>query len=411
MQNGPASQNITSQNEKIWNRAFTSVFIANCMLYMGEQMVQTLITSYAKSLGATEVVIGMVGSAFALTAIIFKVISAPAIDTFNKKYILAGAMLVIFISTLGYSFAKTVPVVFAFRLLQGVGKAFTATCCLAMATDALPASKLGQGLGIFSLAQAIFQAIAPTVGKFIQSAVSFQATFLTAAVCLLIGAFCALNIKNEFVQTKKFKISLDSMFAKDAVIPAAALFTLSLCFSLINSFLFIYAGEKLAPEQYTYIGFYFTIYAGTLLFTRPMVGKLSDKYGTVRVVIPAMLAFALSFYLLSAAKSIWGFFLAAFVSAFGYGACQPALNALSMRMVPKDKRGAASCTNYIGTDLGQLIGPTLGGFVVSRVGYSSMWSVMTISMYCGVAIILLFRNRITSFDLSFKKKAVENAQG
>ena len=409
MQTESSLKAVTQNQERIWNRAFTSVFIANCMLYMGEQMVQTLITSYAKSLGATEIVIGMVGSAFALTAIIFKVISAPAIDTFNKKYILAGAMLIIFISTLGYSFATSVPVVFAFRLLQGVGKAFTATCCLAMATDALPPAKLGQGIGIFSLAQAIFQAIAPTIGKSIQSAVSFRATFLTAAACLPIGIICALNIKNDFVRTKKFKISLDSMFARDAMIPAAALFTLSLCFSLINSFLFIYAGEKLAPEQYTYIGFYFTIYAGTLLFTRPMVGKLSDKYGTVKVVIPAMFAFAVSFYLLSAARTIWMFFLAAFISAFGYGACQPALNALSMRMVPNDKRGAASCTNYIGTDLGQLLGPTLGGFIVSIVGYSAMWSVMTVSMYCGVLIIILCRNRITAFDKAFKSKTTGNA--
>lgn len=392
-------------SERIWNVAFTSVFIANCMLYLGEQMVQTLVTSYAKSLGAQEVIIGMVGSAFALTAIIFKVISAPAIDTYNKKYILCGAMLVIFTSCLGYSFAKSVPVVFGFRLLQGAGKAFTATCCLAMATDALPPSKLGQGLGVFSLAQAICQAIAPTIGKFVQSHFGFQMTFLLAAVCLLIGAICALNIRNDFARTKKFKISLDSMFAKDAVIPAAALFSLSLCFSLINSFLFIYAGEKLDETQYAYIGFYFTIYAGTLLFTRPMVGKLSDKHGTVKVVIPAMLAFALSFYLLSAANNIWVFFLAAFVSAFGYGACQPALNALGMRMVGKDRRGAASCTNYIGTDLGQLLGPTLGGFVVSLVGYSAMWSVMTLSMYCGVAIMLVFRKRITAFDKAYSQKA------
>lgn len=390
--------------DKIWNVAFTSVFIANCMLYMGEQMVQTLVTSYAKSLGAGEVIIGIVGSAFALTAILFKVLSAPAIDTYNKKYILAAAMLVIFISCLGYSFASSVKVVFAFRLLQGAGKAFTATCCLAMATDALPPSKLGQGIGIFSLAQAICQAIAPTIGKFVQSSFGFRATFLLSAACLLCGAVCALNIRNDFVQTKKFRISLDSMFAKDALIPAAALFTLSLCFSLINSFMFIYSAEKLDPGQYAYIGFYFTIYAGTLLFTRPMVGRLSDKYGTVKVVIPAMLAFALSFYLLSAASSIWMFFLAAFVSAFGYGACQPALNALSMRMVPKDRRGAASCTNYIGTDLGQLIGPTLGGFIVSLVGYSRMWSVMTLSMYCGVVIMLVFRRRITSFDMSYRNK-------
>lgn len=390
---------IQKKTEQIWNVTFTCIFMANCLLYLGEQMVQPLITSYAKSLGATEVIVGMVASAFAFTSILFKIISAPAIDTFNKKYVLFGAMLVLFAADMGYSMASTVPVVFAFRLLQGVGKAFTATCCLAMATDALPASRLGQGIGIFSLAQAICQATAPTIGKFIQGLWGFRVTFLLAAFFMMAGAVCALNVRTEHVKTKKFQLSLDSLIAREAAIPAVVLFTLSLCFSLINSFLFIYANEQLSAEQYSYIGLYFTIYAGTLLFTRPMIGKMTDKYGTVKVVIPAMLAFAVSFYILSASVNIWMFLLAGFVSAFGYGACQPALNALCMRMVPKERRGAGSCTNYIGIDMGQLLGPTLGGFVISLVGYSKMWALMTISMYCGVLIVIIYRKKIDSYNV------------
>lgn len=392
------------KTDKIWNAAFTLIFITNCLLYLGEQMVQPLITSYAKSLGATEVIVGMVASAFAITSIIFKIISAPAIDAFNKKYILFGSMMIIFFADLGYSFSSTVPAVFAFRLLQGTGKAFTATCALAMATDALPQAKLGQGIGIFSLAQAICQAIGPTVGKFTEGLFGFRVTFLLAAFFMVTGAVCSLNIKNVYVKTQKFKLSLNSLLAKEAVIPAAALFTLSLCFSLINSFLFIYASERFPEKQYTYIGFYFTIYAGTLLFTRPTIGKLTDKYGTVKVVIPSMLAFALSFYILSAATNIWMFLFAGFVSAFGYGASQPALNALCMRMVPKERRGAGSCTNYIGIDMGQLLGPTLGGFVISLVGYSKMWSLMTLSMYCGVLIIVVFRKKIDSYNVKQEKR-------
>ena len=399
MHNTTASEEPT----RIWNRIFTCVFITNCLLYLGEQMVQPLITSYARSLGATDVIVGMVGSAFAITAILFKILSAPTIDTFNKKYVLAGAMFVIFIAYLGYSFSSTVPVVYSFRLLQGAGKAFTATCALAMATDALPRDRLGQGIGVFSLAQAMCQAIAPTIGKFIQGKYGFRFTFLTAAVFMITGAVFALNIKNSFVRTKKFRISPDSMFAKEALLPAVILFFLSTCYSLINSFLFIYAGEKLTGAENTYIGFFFTIYAGTLLITRPVIGRLSDKYGTVKVVIPAMAAFACAFYLLSSASNIFMFFLAAFISAFGYGAAQPVLNALCMRIVPKDRRGAGSCTNYIGTDMGQLVGPTIGGFVISVVGYSRMWAVMTAFMWCGVITVLLFRRKINSYDKAQKE--------
>ncbi|MCD7807116.1 MAG: MFS transporter, partial [Lachnospiraceae bacterium] len=201
--NKKTDQTVAVEPTTIWNRTFISVFIANALLYFGEQMIQTLITSYAKYLGAVEVTIGLVASAFALTSIIFKVISAPAIDTYNRKYILFGAMVVIGISALGYAFSTNVTTVFGFRLLQGAGKAFTATCCLALATDALPKDKLAQGIGFFSLAQAICQALGPTIGKFIEGAFGFRVTFLVSATCLFVGAFCALNIKNSFVRTKK----------------------------------------------------------------------------------------------------------------------------------------------------------------------------------------------------------------
>ena len=94
--------------EKIWNRAFVSVFIANVAMFLSEQMIQALIAPYAEHLGATDVVMGVVASAFAITALLLKVVSAPAIDAFNKKYILFFSMLVLGVSSLGFGLSSTV---------------------------------------------------------------------------------------------------------------------------------------------------------------------------------------------------------------------------------------------------------------------------------------------------------------
>ena len=121
---------------------------------------------------------------------------------------------------------------------------------------------------------------------------------------------------------------------------------------------------------------------------------MSDRYGTVKVLIPAMCCFAIAFILIGSANSLSILLIAAFVSAFGYGACQPAVQTLCMKSVPKEKRGAGSTTNYIGQDAGNLVGPVVAGFVVEKLGYHTMWFVMIIPVFVAMMIVLLNRKTI-----------------
>lgn len=382
----------TEPQDKIWNKSFTSIFIANMLMFMGQQMMNTLVAKYANTLGAAPVMIGVVTSSFAYTALIFKIFSAPAIDTFNKKYILVGAMTVMAMSYAGYSISTTIPVLMVSRLLQGAGQAFSATCCLALATDALPQSKLGMGISIFSLAQVICQSIGPSIGLFLARSIGYHYTFVIGSCTMLVAAIFAFNIKNNYIKTgKKYQIRLSNIIAKEAILPATLMFLLCMAYYNITTYLVIYADAVNAGEH---IGLFFTVYALTLLVTRPMIGKLGDKYGLVKVFIPAFFAFAMAFMLISVANSTWMFLLAAFISAFGYGACQPAVQTLCMKRVPKEKRGAGSSTNYIGQDLGNLVGPVIAGSVVQALGYSAMWRVMILPVVVAFIIVLVFRKQI-----------------
>ena len=65
-----------------------------------------------------------------------------------------------------------------------------------------------------------------------------------------------------------------------------------------------------------------------------------------------------------------------------------------MKCTPPEKRGAGSITNYIGQDLGNLVGPTFAGFVVERTSYAVMWRVMTIPILFAIALVFISRTRI-----------------
>ncbi len=388
----------TEYPTKIWNKVFISIFIANMALYLGQQMVTSLVAKYADFLGASATMVGLVVSIFAVTALVFKIVSGPAIDTYNRKYILMGAMFVMTIAYLGYSFSKTIPMLLVFRLLQGSAQAFSATVCLTLAADALPPDKFGAGIGYFSLAQVASQAIGPTVGLALMNTIGYQYTFLVGAAIMVCAIGIASQIKIHHVQVKKFKINVHNIIAKEVLLPATVIMILAIAFSVINSFLIIFAGRQGVTGN---IGLFFTVYALTLLFTRPFIGKMTDKFGLVKVSIPAVLCTALSFVIISYSKSLPMFLIAAFVSAFGYGACQPAIQSLSMKCVSKDRRGAASSTNYIGNDLGNLIGPVIAGAVIERVSYIAMWRWMTIPILIAMLMIFVTRRRINTIEHDF----------
>lgn len=361
-------------------------------MYISQFMSGSLIGKYASTLGATASVVGMVSSAFAITALLLKLVSAPAIDSLNRKHILITAMSLLTVAYLGYGCSTAVPAVLGFRLVQGAAQAFSATCCLALATDALPEEKLGQGIGIFSLAQAISQAIGPTIGLTISEHFGFRTAFFTSAGMMLMGIAIASRIRVHFVKTKAFRINIRSLAAREAILPAVIMFLLQLVYANITSFLVIY-GTGIGINQ-SQIGLYFTVYACTMFFTRPTIGRLSDKYGHAAVMIPSLLCFAASFWLISVTKNLLMLLLAAMIAAFGYGAAVPAVQSLCMKLVPKEKRGAGSCTNYIGSDLGNLVGPVIAGMVIEASGYATMWRVMTIPILAALVLVVLFRKTI-----------------
>jgi MFS family permease len=88
--------------------------------------------------------------------------------------------------------------------------------------------------------------------------------------------------------------------------------------------------------------------------SRPISGKLADKFGVDKAIIPGFLLFGISFVLISSANTIYMFLLAGVVSAFGYGICIPLLMTLCIRLAPLTSAGRPSNTSYIGTDAGYI---------------------------------------------------------
>lgn len=367
------------------NRNFLSICLINFILNLGQFMMNTLLPKYADALGAPATIVGLVTGIFSVTALLIKPFSGPAVDSFDKRKLLLGGIVVLFIAFVGYGFTDSVPFLILFRLLHGASMGITVITCLTMVSDTLPEEKITEGIAYFSIMQALATAVGPSVGLTLQKIIGYQPTFFVAAGF----AGCAILLTllwngPQKTTHKPFKISLRNSFAVEALFPAATIMCLAAVYVSISAFLVLYAESK----NISGIGAFFTVYAVALLIGRPFAGKLAAKYGTPKIIFAAICLFACGMLLISLANSLPVYLIAAVLVAWGYGTCQPLVQAMCIQSVPAERRGAASATSYYGTDTGYLISPTICGFLVEQIGYASMFRCMTSVLV--LAIVFLF---------------------
>lgn len=386
-------QAVENEPTTIWNPLFINVLIVNMTMNFGQFMMSTLIGPMASFLGATPALVGTIVSAFSITCLLVKPFSGTIIDTLPKKKILVSAIFVTMVAFIMYSMSETPAMVFAARLVHGIGMGFTTSTCLALATETLPSQKMTQGIGYYSLAQTLASAVGPSLGLSMVNHWGYHTAFRVGAAVMGMAAILATTMKTRThsVENPKIHISLNNMIATEALIPAAFLFFLALSTGATSSFLVIYARDVRGVDQ---IGLYYTVNAMCLLVTRPLIGRLGDKYGIHRVLLPAFCIYGVALFAISMAASLQAFLLVAVLNSLGYGAAHPIIQALCMKSVPKERRGLASTTSYIGTDVGYLVGSPIAGAIADKFGYSHMFRMMVIPVVMAIVLFVCCYKRI-----------------
>ena len=139
---------------------------------------------------------------------------------------------------------------------------------------------------------------------------------------------------------------------------------------------------------------YFTIYAVAVFLIRPISGKLMDRHGLRVTVFPGMICCALSLIWLSYSTTLPMIIATGILRAIGQGAAQPSLQAGCINRVGRDRSGVATSTYYLGGDVGQGIGPMIGGFILAQVagnaGYQLMFWFCATIMVIAMAYFFFF---------------------
>lgn len=368
---------------KLWNTSYILVLVVSTLSSFSFYMVATIMSKYLVSLGATIAFAGFVVGLFSITSLVCRPFCGIMADRLNNIWLMVIANLLMSAGLIGFALSDNMPSMIVFRILNGVGFSINGTVQMAMIVHFIPHDRLGEGIGYVGISQLIGSACAPAVGLEIADRLGMSAAFMAAAGMTVLAAGMLLFLRDLQPERKKEKrgIRFNDILEVKALpytLPAA---TFSFTNGIINGYLVMFADMHGIGK----ISVYFTLYAIAVFLVRPVSGKLMDKKGLRYTVFPGMIACALSLILLGFSNSLWMILATGVLRALGQGAAQPSLQAGCINYVGRDRSGVATSTYFLGGDIGQGVGPMIGGFILAQIAGLAGYQVL----FTGCALLML----------------------
>lgn len=374
----------------MWTKDFLISTLVNLFTYVVFYTLIVIVVDYARvSFQASPSQAGMAAGIFVIAALFGRLFAGRLIVIWGTKAMLYIGISIFFVMMLAYFLADSLLIFNTIRFLHGIGFAFASTATSTAVANIIPKERRGEGIGYYGLSISIAAAIGPFIGMYISQYGSYELIMIFGSVLAGINCILMLFLKIPVIQVsaetladmKAFKLS---NFIEYKVLPIALVgFLVGFSYSAVIGFLSSYA---------KYLGlmgvgsFFFVVYALCSLSIRPITGPLIDSRGENSVAYPCLLLFSIGLVVLAKSTVSSMLLLAGALMGFGYGSFIPCIQTIAIKLVPPYRIGLATSTLFAVIDAGVGIGPFLLGFMITSVGYQTMYMYMAALTVISIAV-------------------------
>lgn len=381
---------------KLWTRDLVLIILVNLCVFTNHIMSLSTFPFYIQSLGGSEAVAGICAAAFAFVAVIIRPFVGWWLDNGVRKVALVVGLLLLGAAPLGYVFVPVLSMSIAFRMLHGIGLSFSNSTTATVASDVICRPRFAEGMGYFGMATALASAIAPALGLSLMEGFGFGTLYAVAAGIAGLGLLLFAFVRTRKVDVPKKKLNLRTIINRNSLPATATMLVFMLTFGALENFVAIFAAENSLPSG----SIYFIVMSVMLLVVRITLGKLVDQRGEAIFVYTCNAAMLVAFLLLALVPNTATYILSAVLAGYAFGGLEPSLQSMAVHTSTDETRGSANSTFLCGYDIGYGLGGGLAGSLITAMGYSSMW--MIVSLAC-VASVLIYVAWARHSDTSFSK--------
>jgi MFS family permease len=364
-------------------RVFAELVVTGALAYTSYAMCRSpLLPLFARHLGASPEIVGLVVAASTITGIAVKMPAGALSDVFGRRALLVSGAAVFAFVPFGYLAVGSLGWLAALRFVHGNATAIFGPVASATVSDLAPNDRRGRWLGVYSAAQGAAQAAGALVAGSLMANGDFNRAFIVSGV-IGAGALALawrqpprvdLVVVGESwwrrTHTGLSEILRDRRIVMISGMHAALLLTSG----SLAAFLPLFAAETLGLSTIE-IGWIFAGQTASTLVARPVCGAASDRWGRRVAIIWGLAACSVAFALVAIASDFTTLALSVVFYGAALAVATSATGALVTDLSRQARYGAAH--GVFGTiyDIGDAAGPIVAGLLVAAIGYQDMFLV------------------------------------
>jgi MFS transporter, DHA1 family, multidrug resistance protein len=386
------------------SRSFALLCAIGVFSFISYNMVRMpVLALFAESLGAGPERIGLIVSVSTLTGVFLKLPSGALSDIYGRRLLLRVGVVAFGLPPFLYPFISDLDLLTVLRMFHGLATAIFAPSALATVAE-LYRERRGAALGTYTASTQSGALLGPFIGGYLVYAAGFSAAFVTAGLfgCIAIIIFYSLHLNPPppRLHEKGLAPLLREMWKGFAVVARNRTVLITsgtdaakmIANGALMAFLPLYGvSVGLNPGE---VGLLFTFQAGTSFFSKPIMGRVSDRVGRQPLILIGLLICAVTFLCI---PHVSMFALLLLLSAgFGFGEAVVSSSSSALVADSSEFKTLGAGMGMQGTigDIGHASGPLVAGLLIAHMNYASAFAIIAgIQIMAALAFWLSMRNK------------------
>jgi len=355
------------------NKALAVLFLTIFLDLMGFGLIIPILPTYAKTLGATDALVGLLGTSFSIMQFLFASFWGGLSDRYGRRPIMLISISIMIIAYILFANATVLWLLFATRLLKGFGAA-NLSVAQAYISDVVPKEDRTKAFGIIGAAFGLGFIFGPSIGGVLNEYYGVQGVGYFAAMLGGLNLVLAYFFLHETLQEKSTSVELFPNPFKDilrfrSISEVNALFTINFVYILGFSMMQI-TSTLLWAEHFglseMHIGYTFA-YIGLLavVIQGGLIGYFNTWFGERNLLILGTVLVALGLFSMPFVPTDQFYFelVSLTLLSFGNALLTPTVSSLLTTFAPEGAQGKILGTNQSVGSLARVVGPAIGGLV------------------------------------------------
>jgi MFS family permease len=363
---------------------------------------------FALYLGAGPEAIGFAVGISTVTGIFFKMPSGALSDIIGRRKTLLMGLVVFGVMPFSYLLITDYTLLIVIRFLHGLATAIYGPVAMAVVAD-LAGDRKGEWLSWFSSVTILGTLAGAPVGGFLLTYVTaangpglndFRLVFLMSglagAAALLLGLVALKGKETVAPHPGALKERLGRFFSgiKEVVSDRRVVITSNmeglqnLTVGALEAFLPVYA-VKVAGLNEFQAGLLWGVQVLTTILSKPIMGRMSDRWGRKSIIVAGMVLCAGSFAAIPLLTSFSLLMITALVFGLGEAFVTSSSAALVADVCQEKHFGTAMGTFGTIFDVGHASGPILAGLLIARFDYFISFLIMGALLLLAIPVFVL----------------------